>query len=336
MRVGWAKAEVVGYSVSMNVLITGGAGYIGSVVTEHLLQAGHRVTVLDDLSKGHEDAVVEGARFVRGSIQDFALVTEILKNDAADAVMHLAADSIVHESVKDPARCYKNNVAHGLTLLEAMRASDVPRIVFSSTAAVYAPNQPQPLTEDSLLAPLNPYGQSKLAFEHILADFGRAYGLKHCSLRYFNAAGATKRCYERHNPETHLIPNILNAAFRKGEAVTLFGEEYPTRDGTCVRDYIHVSDISRAHVLAIDALDRHDRSAVYNIGTGEGHTVREVVATVERVLKTKVPCRWADRRAGDPPELVAGSYKIKTELGWVPKESSIEQIIESAAPHYRV
>ena len=313
----------------MRVLVTGGAGYIGSVVTEELLSDGHEVVVFDNLYKGHRGAVVEGAEFVEGDLADGARVREALKSQGTEAVIHMAADSLVGESVTDPAKYYRNNVSAGLSLLDAMRERGVTRLVFSSTAAVYGEPEKQPVEETDALQPTNPYGETKLAFERALRWYEGAYGLRSASLRYFNAAGATERCGEVHSPETHLIPIVLQAAAGRRPHVEVYGEDYPTRDGTCVRDYIHVVDLARAHVAALSILG--DRSAVYNLGCGgEGYTVKQVIDAAREVTGRDIPVRVGARRAGDPAVLVASSEKIRRELGWSPRFQDLRAIIESA------
>ncbi|HEV3468238.1 MAG TPA: UDP-glucose 4-epimerase GalE [Pyrinomonadaceae bacterium] len=313
----------------MRVLVTGGAGYIGSVVTEELVAGGHEAVVYDDLSKGHRGAVVEGAAFVLGDLADGETLRRALAEHRAEAVIHMAASSLVGESVEDPAKYYRNNVAAGLSLLEAMRDCGVSRLVFSSTAAVYGEPPKQPVEETDPVAPTNPYGETKLAFERALHWYERAYRLRYASLRYFNAAGATRRCGEVHDPESHLIPIVLQAAAGRRPAVEVYGDDYPTRDGTCVRDYIHVVDLARAHVLALGILDT--RSAVYNLGCGgDGYTVREVVEAAREVTGRDITARTGPRRAGDPAVLVASSEKIRGELGWEPRFQQLRAIIGSA------
>lgn len=313
----------------MRVLVTGGAGYIGSVVTEELLNDGHEVVVFDNLYKGHRGAIVEGARFVEGDLRDTTRLSETLKSQRTEAVIHMAADSLVGESVAEPAKYYRNNVGAGLSLLEAMRECGVKRIVFSSTAAVYGEPEKQPIEETDALHPTNPYGETKLAFERALPWYEGAYGLHYASLRYFNAAGATERCGEDHAPETHLIPIVLQVAAGSRAQVEVYGEDYTTRDGTCVRDYIHVIDLARAHVAALSILG--ERSAVYNLGCGgEGYTVKEVIDAAREVTGRSIPLRTAARRAGDPAVLVASSEKIRRELGWSPRFQDLRAIIESA------
>jgi UDP-glucose 4-epimerase len=311
------------------VLVTGGAGYIGSVVTEELIAAGHAPVVYDDLSKGHRGAAHPEAVFVEAGLDDDATMRRTLEGHGIEAVIHLAASSLVGESVNEPSKYYRNNVVAGLKLLDAMRECEVRRIVFSSTAAVYGEPEKQPIKETDPTVPTNPYGQTKLAFEHALRWYEGAYGIRYASLRYFNAAGATARFGERHDPETHLIPIVLQAAEGRRAHVEIYGEDYATRDGTCVRDYVHVIDLARAHVLALSVLG--ERSAVYNLGCGgEGYTVREVVEAAREVTGRDIPVKVGARRAGDPSVLVASSEKIKKELGWSPQFQDLREIVGSA------
>ena len=313
----------------MRVLVTGGAGYIGSVVTEQLIGDGHEVVVYDNLSKGHRDAVVQGAELVHAGLSDADTLIRTLKENGIEAVIHMAASSLVGESVEQPGKYYQNNVVAGLVLLDAMLASDVKRLVFSSTAAVYGEPEAQPIEESAPSNPTNPYGETKLAFEHAMKWFDRAHGLRYASLRYFNAAGATELCGEDHDPETHIIPITLQAAAGKRSHVEIFGDDYPTPDGTCIRDYIHVVDLARAHIQALEALDEGSR--IYNLGCGgAGYSVRDVIDTAQRVTGKEIPTRFGPRRPGDPAILVASSDKIKTELGWQPQYQDLGLIIESA------
>jgi UDP-glucose 4-epimerase len=313
----------------MRVLVTGGAGYIGSVVSEELLAGGHRVVVLDDLSKGHREAVPEGAAFVRASIADGAAVERALGEHEVEAVVHMAASSLVGESVTDPGKYYRDNVCGGVELLGAMVRAGVRRLVFSSTAATYGEPSKQPIEETDPTEPTNPYGESKLAFERALRWFDGAHGLRYASLRYFNAAGASERSGERHDPETHLIPLVLQAAARLRPEITVFGDDYPTPDGTCIRDYIHVVDLARAHVLALSILD--ERSAIYNLGCGgAGYSVKQVIDVAREVTGRPVPVRVGPRRPGDPAVLVASSSRIKRDLGWEPRFQDLHTIVASA------
>lgn len=313
----------------MRVLVTGGAGYIGSVVTEELINDGHEVVVYDNLSKGHRGAVVDGADFVEGDLLNAEKLRQTLSDKQTDAVIHMAASSLVGESVENPAKYYQNNVVAGLALLDAMHDAGVRRIVFSSTAATYGEPESQPILESAPTNPTNTYGETKLAFERAMHWYERAHGLRYASLRYFNAAGASEKCGEDHDPETHIIPITLQVAAGKRAHVEIFGDDYPTSDGTCIRDYIHVIDLARAHILALDVLS--ERSAIYNLGCGgDGYSVRDVIETARRVTGREIPVRVGSRRAGDPAVLIASSDKIKRELGWQPQFQDLGLIIESA------
>jgi UDP-glucose 4-epimerase len=313
----------------MNILVTGGAGYIGSVVVEQLVEDGHQVVVYDNLSKGHREMVAPEAAFVEGDLHDQQLVESTLRAHGVEAVIHMAASSLVGESVQFPEKYYENNVVAGGKLLEAMRAAGVDKMVFSSTAAVYGEPEKQPIEESDRLQPTNPYGETKLAFERELSRYEQEHGFQYATLRYFNAAGASRRCGELHDPETHLIPIVLQAAVGKIPHVQVFGDDYPTRDGTCVRDYIHVIDLARAHILALGILG--ERSAIYNLGCGgAGYTVNEVIDTAREITGIDIPVVTAARRPGDPSVLIASSGKIKAELGWEPQHQQLDTIIESA------
>src|ERR1700730_7340312 len=312
----------------MRVLVTGGAGYIGSLVVEELLAQGHISVVFDNLSKGHRESVAPGAEFIQGELLDRQSLETVLVGHKIEAVVHMAADSLVGESFQNPAKYYANNVGAGLSLLEAIRSAHVSRIVFSSTAAVYGEPERQPIQESDPTLPTNPYGETKLALEKALHWYEQAYGLRYVSLRYFNAAGATARCGELHDPETHLIPLLLQVAAGKRPPLEVFGDDYPTRDGTCVRDYIHVSDLARAHVLALGVLS--GKSAIFNLGCGGGYTVLEVIEAARQVTGHPIPLRIGPRRAGDPAVLIASSEKIQKELGWQPQQQDLRAIIESA------
>jgi UDP-glucose 4-epimerase len=314
----------------MRVLVTGGAGYVGSVVVEELLAAGaERVLVLDDLSKGHAGALVEPATLVRGDIGDAELVQGVCRAERIEVVVHMAARSLVGESVAAPAIYYDVNLQRGLRLIDAMLAAGVRRMVFSSTAAVYGAPAASPITEEFPTAPESPYGETKLAFERALGWYQAAYGLRWASLRYFTAAGATPANGEQHDPESHLVPNVLAVARGAAPAVKLFGDDYPTPDGTCVRDYIHVSDLARAHVLAIPELDRLG-GRIFNLGCGGGHSVAEVIETARAITGHPIPIEVAARRPGDPPVLVASSERIRQELGWEPRHPELRDIVASA------
>ncbi|MEU6725131.1 UDP-glucose 4-epimerase GalE [Nonomuraea wenchangensis] len=308
----------------MRLLVTGGAGYVGSVVAAQLVEAGHEVTVLDDLSTGHEDAVPEGARFVRA---DLAEPGDAL--DGVDAVLHFAAKSLVGESVEKPGLYWANNLGGTLALLEAMRDKGVGRIVFSSTAATYGEPERAPIEESDPTRPTNPYGASKLAVDTALSAFARVRGLAAVSLRYFNVAGAYGRFRERHAVETHLIPNVLKVATGERDSVSVFGTDYPTQDGTCVRDYVHVADLARAHLLALEALTPGEHK-IYNLGSGSGFSVREVISVCREVTGHEIPAAFGERRPGDPAVLVASSAKIQRELGWKAARPSLHDIVSDA------
>jgi UDP-glucose 4-epimerase len=316
----------------MRILVTGGAGYIGSVMTDVLIEKNHDVIVFDNLSRGYRDAVSPQATFVQGDLADTALVRATLKERRIDAVIHMAGDALVGESMTNPGRYYRTNLVAGLSLLEAMRDSGVTPIVFSSTCAVYGIPERTPLVEGMPTRPINPYGDSKLAFERTLDWFHQAHGLRVVALRYFNAAGASTRSGERHDPETHLIPIVLDTAAGRRPKVTIFGDDYPTRDGTCVRDYIHVLDLADAHVLALDFLaNGGPKMEVFNLGCGgDGHTIREVIDCARRVTNREIPVEAGSRREGDPPVLVASSAKATRTLGWQPQRARLDAIIESA------
>ena len=312
----------------MRVLVTGGAGYIGSHMVQVLAERGDEVIVIDDLSTGHADAVPAG-RFVRADITDVAATTPLLKG--VEAVIHFAASSLVGESVADPLKYYIRNIGGTAALLHAMRAAGVEKIVFSSTAATYGNPVRTPIDEAHPTQPVNPYGATKLAVERMLADCAAAFGLRSASLRYFNAAGADPkgRLGERHNPETHLIPLVLKAAAGRRDSVSVFGNDYPTRDGTCVRDYIHVLDLCDAHLRALEWL-KNGKCDVFNLGNGEGATVHEVIEAARRVTARPIKVVQAPRRAGDPPSLVADATKARRILGWEPKHKDIEGIVRDA------
>lgn len=313
----------------MRVLVTGGAGYIGSVVVEELLNDGHEVVVYDNLAKGHRDSVPANATFVENDLLATNRLAETLRANEIEAVIHMAADSLVGESVKKSEKYYRTNVLGGLSLLDAMNEAGVGRLVFSSTAAVYGEPEKQPIEETDPANPTNPYGQTKLAFERALRRYEKAHGIRYASLRYFNAAGATERCGEWHDPETHLIPLVLQAASGQRPQVDIYGDDYPTRDGTCVRDYIHVIDLARAHILALGILD--ERSAIYNLGCGgDGYTVRDVINVATEVTGRQIPTRVVARRTGDPAVLIASSSRIKSELGWSTRFQDMRTIVESA------
>lgn len=313
----------------MRVLVTGGAGYIGSVVTEELIKDGHEAVVYDSLHKGHAAAIVAGAAFVKADLSDADTLRQALEDYRVEAVIHMAADSLVGESTEQPDKYYRNNVVNGLVLLDAMRDAGVNRLVFSSTAATYGEPAEQPIEETASNNPTNPYGESKLAFERAMHWYAQAYGLRYTALRYFNAAGASEGCGEDHEPETHLIPVALQVAAGKREFVEVFGADYPTPDGTCVRDYIHVIDLARAHLLALNPGAQPER--IYNLGCGgNGYSVNQVMETAREITGKEIASRIGPRRAGDPAVLIASSEKIKRELGWKPEYQDLRVIIESA------
>ena len=315
----------------MRVLVTGGAGYIGSHMVQLLLERGAEVTVLDDLSTGHADAV-RGGHFVRGDIADRHATGTLLRERGIEAVIHFAAAALVGESTADPPKYYARNVGGTAALLQAMREAGVARMVFSSTCAIYGNPQRTPIDEAHPAQPVNPYGRSKLAVEGMLAECAAAYGLRAASLRYFNAAGADPqaRLGERHEPETHLIPLVLQAASGRRPEVSVYGNDWPTRDGTCVRDYIHVDDLCVAHLLALEWLASEGRCEAFNLGNGEGATVLEVIAAAKRVTGRDFAVRFGARRAGDPPSLVADAAKARRVLGWEPRRPAIDGIVRDA------
>jgi UDP-glucose 4-epimerase len=310
----------------MRVLVAGGAGYIGSVVTAALLEGGHEVTVLDDLSTGHADAVPEGARFVQATLQASA---PVLADVRPEAVLHFAAKSLVGESQVKPEIYWEHNVGGSLALLEAMRAVDCRRIVFSSTAATYGEPDQVPIREDARTTPTNTYGATKLAVDAMLTSYATAYDFAAVSLRYFNVAGAAYGRGERHTTETHLIPIALQVAAGTREAMTVYGEDYPTPDGTCIRDYIHVSDLADAHLLALTAPEPGEHR-IYNLGNGTGFSVQQVVDAVREVTGHPVPVQVGERRAGDPAQLVASSDRIRADLGWSPRHTDMAGIVRDA------
>jgi UDP-glucose 4-epimerase len=314
----------------VKLLVTGGAGYIGSVVANQLVGAGHETVILDDLSKGHEKAIPEGCGFVAGDLLDAAGLRDVLSG-GFDGVLHFAARSLVAESVEEPERYYRNNVCGTLNLLEAMAEAGVRRLVFSSTAAVYGEPEEVPIKETDSTVPTNPYGASKLAVDHMIGAVSEARGLAGSSLRYFNVAGSSScgRFGEDHHPETHLIPLVLRAASGERDAAKIFGTDYPTRDGTPIRDYIHVEDLGRAHLLALEAAEPGEHR-VYNLGNGAGFSVREVIEAASRVTGREIKTVEEPRRAGDPAVLVASSDRIRSELGWKPEKPELEAMISDA------
>ena len=315
----------------MSILVCGGAGYIGSHTVAELLERNKDVIVLDNLQKGHEEAIL-GGKFYKGDLRDEAFLDTVFKENDIEAVIDFAADSLVGESVQEPFKYYNNNVISTLRLLEKMNQYNVKKIVFSSTAATYGEPENIPILETDRTFPTNPYGETKLAVEKILKWADNAYGIKYVSLRYFNAAGAhiSGKIGEDHNPESHLIPIILQAALGKRECIYMFGDDYNTKDGTCVRDYIHVTDLADAHILAIDKLIKTNESDIYNLGNGKGFSVKEVVDIARQVTGINIKAVMSERRPGDPATLVASSDRIKKELGWCPRYDKLETIIETA------
>jgi UDP-glucose 4-epimerase len=310
----------------MKIFVVGGAGYIGSVCAELLLDEGHEVVICDNLTEGHRRALDSRAKFIQGDLSDRTQIQAALSKAPPDAVMHFAANALVGESMRDPSKYFRNNICNGLNLLDAMVATAIQRIVFSSTCAIFGLPERLPIDETTPVCPINPYGESKVAFEKILQWYDRIHGLKFVSLRYFNAAGATENFGEDHRQETHLIPNVLKVALGQKPNVEIYGNDYETSDGTCIRDYIHIVDLARAHILALAIAG----SGYYNLGTGGGSSVREVIAACAKITGRKIVTIEKPRRPGDPPCLIASSEKIKRELGWQPQFQSLEAIIESA------
>ena len=310
----------------MNVFVTGGAGYIGSICVEELINAGHSVTVFDNLTEGHRSAVDRRTNFVQGDLSDQELISKSVRDAKAEAVMHFAAYALVGESMTNPGKYFLNNVGNGVKLLNACVANGVKKFVFSSTCATYGPPERVPMTEDLPQRPINPYGESKLMFEKVLEWFQQLHGLKFVALRYFNAAGATEQFGEHHRVETHLIPNVLKVALGQSTQCEIYGTDYPTPDGTCIRDYIHIKDLAQAHILALGA----GKQGFFNLGNGDGYSVREVIEMCEKVSGKKIPAVEKPRRAGDPPRLVAAVEKAQHELGWEPELPKIEDIVASA------
>ena len=310
----------------MKVLVTGGAGYIGSACVQEWVEQGHQVTVVDNLSKGHRAAVHPDAQFIKACLSQAERIESILRQEKPEIVTHFAASALVNESMERPGRYFENNVANGLNLLEACVRSGVRKIVFSSTCSVYGIPDQLPITESAPLNPINPYGESKLLFERILRWYREVHGLHFVSFRYFNACGATDRYGEDHQPETHLIPNLLNVVLGQSDRCEVYGTDYPTPDGTCVRDYIHVKDLASSHVLA----GLSDLEGVHNLGTGKGHSVLEILAACETVTGTKIASRKRPRRPGDPPELVAAPSAALADQNWQPTFTNIERIVETA------
>jgi UDP-glucose 4-epimerase len=312
----------------MNILVTGGAGYIGSATAEALLKAGHSVTIYDSLITGHRAAVPDDATFIQADLSDSHALVETLTKEKFDAVMHFAAFIEAGESMKDPGRFYQNNFANSLTLMETAVRAGVKRFVLSSTAAVYQSSE-EPLTEDSPLGPTNVYGHTKLMVEQVLERYRQIHGLHFAALRYFNACGALNGRGEAHQPESHLIPLVLRVPLGERDSAQIFGTDYPTTDGTCIRDYVHIADLASAHLFALDGLQERD-CLIYNLGSGNGYSVREVIETARQVTGHRIPINELPRRPGDSARLVASSDKIKRELGWKPKHDNLHKIISSA------
>ena len=310
----------------MKILVTGGAGYIGSVTSELLLDQGHDVVIFDNLERGHRDALDPRAKFVQGDLRDRDAIVAAMKAARPQAVMHFAAYALVGESMEDPNLYFRNNVEGGIHLVEAMKAADVPKIIFSSTCATYGQPEKMPMAEDLPQRPQNPYGESKLMLETILKWSGDRYGLKSVFLRYFNAAGATEKYGEHHEPEAHIIPNVLFVALGKKQSVKIFGDDYPTPDGTCIRDYIHIADLAQAHILAVEK----DVTGPFNLGNGDGYSVKQVVDVAREVTGKAIKAEMAPRRPGDPARLIASAEKAKKVLGWKPKYPDLRSIIDSA------
>lgn len=310
----------------MNVFVTGGAGYIGSVCVEELLNAGHSVTVFDNLTEGHRSAVDKRARFILGDFNDRDLIHSTLKSVAPEAVIHFAANALVGESMTNPSKYFRNNVGGGLNLIDAAVAAGVHKFVFSSTCATYGPPDRVPMDESLPQRPINPYGESKLMFEKILLWYRELHGLDFVAFRYFNAAGASAQFGEHHRIETHLIPNVLQVALGRKTHCEIYGTDYPTPDGTCIRDYIHIADLAQAHILALQP----GKSGFYNLGNGEGFSVRQVIDVCARISGKSIPTIEKPRRAGDPPRLVAAATRAFDDLGWRPKYPKIEDIVATA------
>jgi UDP-glucose 4-epimerase len=317
----------------MNIFLTGGAGYIGSAATDALLQAGHRVTVYDSLVTGHRAAIPRAARFVQAELEDRSNLKAALESESYDAVLHFAAFIEAGESMADPGKYFRNNLALSLGLIETCAETGIRRFVLSSSAAVYASSD-EPLSESSPLEPASVYGQTKLMTEQVLEWYRRICSLRYAALRYFNAAGALPGCGEAHQPETHLIPLVLQVALGQQSHAMVHGTDYPTPDGTCIRDYVHLADLVGAHLLALEALEQHDR-LVYNLGNGAGYSVRQVIETARRVTGHPIPAVEGPRRAGDAPRLVASSACIRHDLGWAPEHPALEEIVASAWEWHR-
>lgn len=321
----------------MSILVCGGAGYIGSHAVAALLRKQESVIVIDNLQTGHKEAVLDGAKFYEGDIRDEKFLESVFEKETIDAVMHFAADSLVGESMENPIKYYENNVYGAMKLLKVMNKFEVKNIVFSSTAATYGEPNVMPIEEVTPTTPTNPYGETKLAVENMLLWVEKAYGIKHVIFRYFNVAGAdiSGLLGEDHNPETHLIPIILQVALGKREFINIFGDDYPTPDGTCIRDYVHVMDLVDAHILGLEKLRQTGQSEIYNLGNGNGFSVKEVIEAVRKVTAQPIPSKITKRREGDPAQLIASSQKAIDKLRWRPKYSSLESMIESAWEWYK-
>ena len=310
----------------MKILVAGGAGYIGSSCVEYLLNHGHEVTVFDSLITGHIEAIDYRANFIKGDLGNRKLILDVVHSGNFDGIMHFAAFSLVGESMKNPGKYFRNNDAYGINLLDAAVKEDVKSFVFSSTAATFGLPEKMPITETTPQNPINPYGESKLIFENMLKWYNKIHGLQYTALRYFNAAGATENFGEDHSPETHLVPLILQVVLGKRDSIKIFGDDYPTPDGTCLRDYIHITDLAQAHMLALNA----PRSGHYNLGTGNGFSVKEIIEVAREITGHPIPAEIVERRPGDPAKLIAGSALIKNELGWKPQFENAKEIVSSA------
>ncbi len=311
--------------------MTGGAGYVGSICVEELLNAGHEVVVFDNLSEGHRSAVDPRATFMKADLADVGKVRQSLAESRAEAVMHFGANALVEESVKNPSKYFRNNVANGINLLDAMHECGTKKIVFSSTCATYGNPERVPITEDHPQRPLNPYGLSKMMFEQVLKWYEFAHGIRYVILRYFNAAGCTEKYGEHHRNETHLIPSIMLTALGKKSHVDIFGKDYDTPDGTCIRDYIHTIDLAQAHILAL----KREESTIYNLGNGQGHSVSQILSVSRKITGKEIPSVFKPRRLGDVSRLIAASHRMSRDLEWIPRFPKIEQIVESAWEWHR-
>jgi UDP-glucose 4-epimerase len=315
----------------MHIFVTGGAGYIGSICSEQMIDSGHQVTIFDNLTEGHRAALDPRATFIEGDLADREKIAAAVAGAKPDAIMHFAANALVGESMTNPSKYFRNNVGAGVNLLDAAVGAGVKKFIFSSTCATYGTPERVPMDERLPQKPINPYGQSKLMFEQVLHWYDKIHGLVHVNLRYFNAAGASVRFGEDHRIETHLIPNVLKVALGQKDTCEIYGEDYATPDGTCIRDFIHIHDLAAAHMLALG----RETSTSYNLGSGEGFSVRQVIDVARKVTGHPIPCVVKEARAGDPPRLVAASHKITSELGWRPKYNRLQPILESAWAWHR-